>query len=44
MRLLTLIYYRRRLRRLRYKLEGWPAPTGFMDLCAWLLLWWLWPF
>jgi hypothetical protein len=33
----------RRLRRLRYKLEGRPAPIGLLDLASWLALWWLWP-
>ena len=38
------LYHLRRLRRLCYKLEGRPAPIGFLDLASWLALWWLWLF
>jgi hypothetical protein len=43
MKLLRLYWMRNRLRRLRYRLEGRPAPFGVMDLASWLALWWLWP-
>jgi hypothetical protein len=43
MRLLLALYHLRRLRRLRYKPEGRPAPLGMVDAAAVVVLVWHWP-
>jgi hypothetical protein len=40
-RLLLALYHLRRLRRLRSKLEGRPAPLGMVDAAAVVALIWL---